>query len=103
MSKKPQFKHFPQGGALSTIRAAILDSSCLKSSKSELLASQSYLWCILFSSAVLSWWVGGGQFKLLLNRIYTMDDDNNNNNDDGMVTQIYKPLLLAAFQAARAA
>ena len=49
---------------------------------------KSYLWCNLFSLAVLSWLVGGGgQFKLLLNCIYATDDDNENDNN-AMVTQI---------------
>ena len=34
--------------------------------------------------------MGGSQFKLLLNHVYTYadDDDDNNNNNNGMVTQI---------------
>ncbi len=86
---------------LSTIWAAILDSSCLKSRKSEVSSNicykvehwaqcglpywilaawkaekvKSHLWCNLFSSAVLSWQEGGGQFKLLPNLIYTNNHD----------------------------
>ena len=85
MSKKPWFKHQPRCGALSTMGAAILDYSCLKSRKSELLAG----WRAAFGepfqfSCIELARSRGGQFKLLLNFVC----DTNDNDNDGMVTQI---------------